>query len=183
MRPLRYSIHVTLDGCCDHSAMDGDLEMHRRGAESLARADALIFGRVTYGMMESAWRPMAANPGSLPEETRLFAQTIDKAKKYVVSNSLKTVDWNAEILRGDLGQAVEKLKQSPGDGLFVGGVKLPMALAELNLIDEYELVVHPRLAGRGPYLFAGLPKPLDVRFTGKTDWESGATAMRYEPAK
>lgn len=163
--------------------MDGDLEMHRRGAEALAQADALIFGRVTYEMMESAWRPMAANPGSLPEETKFFARTIDKAKKYVVSSSLAKVDWNAEILRGDLGQAVEQLKQGPGDGLFVGGVTLPLALAALNLIDEYELVVHPRLAGRGPYIFAGLPEPLDLKVTGKTEWDSGALATRYAPAR
>jgi dihydrofolate reductase len=109
-----------------------------------------------------------------------FARTIDAAKKYVVSSTLDRVDWNAEIIRGDLGQAVEQLKQEPGKGLFVGGVKLPLALAELGLIDEYELVVHPRLAGHGPTLFAGLSKRVDLKLVNRIEFGSGAVAMRYE---
>jgi dihydrofolate reductase len=109
-----------------------------------------------------------------------FARTIDAAKKYVVSSTLEQVDWNAELVRGDLGKAVQQLKQEPGQGLFVGGVKLPLALAELGLIDEYELVVHPRLAGHGPTLFAGLSKPIDLRLVSRLEFGSGAVAMRYE---
>src|SRR6188508_3261940 len=139
MRPLRYSINVTLDGCCDHRVGVPDEELHRHAVENLAQADALLFGRVTYGMMEAAFRP--AWTGEMPDWMRPFRDMIDAAKKYVVSSTLDRVDWNAELVRGDLGTAVEQLKRESGKGLFVGGVKLPLALAELGLIDEYELVV------------------------------------------
>lgn len=183
MRPLRYSINVTLDGCCDHRAGSTDEEQHRYWAENLARADALLFGRVTYEMMEAAWRPSAtgARPDWMTEWMEPFARTIDAAKKYVVSGTLDRVDWNAELVRGDLGTAVRRLKQESGNGVFVGGVKLPLALAELGLIDEYEFVVQPRLAGHGPTLFAGLSKYVDLKLVGRREFGSGAVALRYEP--
>ncbi len=180
MRPLRYSINVTLDGCCDHRAIIPDEDLHRHSAETLNRADALLFGRVTYEMMEAAFRPPPA-ADSRPEWMEPFALTINAAKKYVVSSTLDRVDWNAELLRGDLGTAVQQLKREPGKGLLVGGVKLPLALAELGLIDEYEFVVHPRVAGHGPALFAGLSKPLDLRLVSRQELRSGAVAMRYAP--
>ena len=183
MRPLRYSINVTLDGCCDHREGIVDEELHRRAVEILARADALLFGRVTYEMMEAAWRAPARSgvrPEWMPPWMEPFARTIDAAKKYVVSSTLKQVDWNAELLRGDLGEAVRRLKREPGKGLLVGGVKLPQALAELGLIDEYEFVVHPRLAGHGPTLFAGLPQHIDLRLVSRLEYGSGAVALRYE---
>jgi dihydrofolate reductase len=133
-------------------------------------------------MMEAAFRP-AAQTDARPEWTEPFARTIDAAKKYVVSSTLERVDWNAEFLRGDLGNAVQQLKREPGKGLLVGGVKLPLALAELGLIDEYEIVVHPRLVGHGPALFAGLSKYLDLRLVSRLELGSGAVAMRYEPRK
>ena len=178
MRPLRYSINVTLDGCCDHRAVVPDEELHRHAMEGIARADALILGRVTYEMMESAWR--SPRSGEMPEWTEPFAETIDAAKKYVVSTTLKRVDWNAELVRGDLSEFVQQLKREPGNGLAVGGVKLPLALAELGLIDEYEFVVHPRVVGHGPTLFAGLSKPLDLKLVSRLEYASGAVAMRYE---
>ncbi|MGC2698536.1 MAG: dihydrofolate reductase family protein [Candidatus Angelobacter sp.] len=184
MRPLRYSINVTLDGCCDHRVMIADEDLHRHAVENLAQADALLFGRVTYEMMEAAWRP-AAQPGARPDWMEPFARTIDAAKKYVVSSTLSKdrVDWNAELVRGDLGEAVQQLKLEPGKGLLTGGVKLPLALAELGLIDEYEFVVHPRLVGHGPVLFAGLSKRIDLRLVGRLELGSGAVAMRYEPKR
>jgi dihydrofolate reductase len=109
-----------------------------------------------------------------------FARTIDAAKKYVVSSTLDQVDWNAELVRGDLGKAVQQLKREPGKGLFVGGVKLALSLTELGLIDEYEFIVHPRLAGHGPTLFAGLSKWVDLTLVGRLEFGSGAVAMRYE---
>jgi dihydrofolate reductase len=160
--------------------MSPDEETHRHATESIAQADALIFGRVTYEMMESAWRP----PGqmeTMPDWTAPFGRTIDAAKKYVVSSTLDRVDWNAELVRGDLGEAVEELKREPGKGLFVGGMQLPLALAELGLIDEYEFVVHPRLVGHGPTLFAGLSKHVDLRLVDRHEFGSGAVAMRCEP--
>ncbi|WP_291692423.1 dihydrofolate reductase family protein [Bradyrhizobium sp.] len=103
-----------------------------------------------------------------------FARTIHAARKYVVSSTLDRVDWNAELVRGDLEKAVQQLKQEPGKGLLVGGVTLPLALAELGLIDEYEFVVHPRLAGHGPKLFAGLSKHVDLKLVSRLELSSGA---------
>ena len=186
MQPIRYSINVTLDGCCDHRVMIADEDLHRHAAEIIDRADALLFGRVTYEMMEEAWRQPAqtgVRPDWMEPWMEPFARTIDAAKKYVVSSTLDRVDWNAELVRGDLGKAVQKLKQEPGKGLFTGGVTLPLALAELGLIDEYEFVVHPRLAGHGPTLFAGLSKRIDLKLVSRLEFGSGAVAMRYEPRR
>src|SRR5512146_959318 len=186
MRPLRYSINVTLDGCCDHREGIADEELHRHAVENLEWADALIFGRVIYQMMEDAWRP-AAQTGERPDWMEPwmlpFARSIDAAKKYVVSRTLDRVDWNAELVRGDPGEAVRRLKREPGRGLLVGGVQLPLALAELGLIDEYEFVVHPRIAGHGPTLFAGLSKRVDLKRVSRLEYASGAVAMRYVPRR
>jgi dihydrofolate reductase len=156
--------------------------LHRHAIENLNQADALLFGRVTYEMMEAAFRPRAET-ATRPDWTEPFARTIDAAKKYVVSSTLDRVDWNAELVRGDLGKAVQQLKRQLGKGLFVGGVKLPLALTELGLIDEYEFVVQPRLAGHGPTLFAGLSKHVDLRLVSRLEFASGAVAMRYEPRR
>jgi len=180
VRPLRYSINVTLDGCCDHRAMVPDAELHRHAAETLAQADALLFGRVIYEMMEAGWRKPAP-AGALPDWTEPFARTVNAAKKYVVSSTLKSVNWNAELVRGDLRTAVEQLKREPGNGLYVGGVTLPRALAEWGLIDEYEFIVHPRLAGHGPTLFAGLSQIVDLTLVSRQEFRSGAVSMRYVP--
>lgn len=186
MRPLRYSINVTLDGCYDHLAVTPDEEMHRYHADSIARADALLLGRVTYGMMEEAWREPGSSgvmadwmtPWMMP-----FARTIDAARKVVVSTTLDRVDWNAELIdprRDDLAVAVTRLKQSPGREVFVGGVQLAQALTELGLIDEYDLMVHPTLAGHGPTLFAGLTRPVALKFVGHHLLGTGAIVLRYE---
>jgi dihydrofolate reductase len=111
-----------------------------------------------------------------------FAETIDLAKKYVVSSTLRGVDWNAELVRGDLGQAVQRLKQEPGEGLWVGGVTLPLALADLGLIDEYEFLVQPVLAGHGPTLLAGLRERIQLELVDHQPFRSGAVALRYRPA-
>ncbi len=161
--------------------MIADEEIHRHAMENIAQADALLLGRVTYEMMEDAWR--SPRSGAMPDWTEPFARTIDAAKKYVVSSTLDRVDWNAELVRGDLGKAVQQLKRESGKGLFVGGVKLPLALAELGLIDEYEFVVQPRLAGRGPTLLAGLSKHLDLTLVSLLEFGSGTVAMRYEPRR
>jgi dihydrofolate reductase len=185
MRPLRYAINVTLDGCCDHQAVSPDEEIHRYWAAQLSRADALLFGRVTYEMMEAAWRPSPEGmwPDWMADWMIPFAETIDAAKKYVVSGTLEHVDWNAELVQGDLGEAVQQLKQESGTALAVGGVTLPLALADLGLIDEYEFVVHPIVAGRGPALFAGLGERLELKLVGRQEFRSGAVALRYHPAR
>lgn len=182
MRPVRYSINITLDGCCDHMAIIPDEALHHHAAAGIAQADALILGRVTYEMKESAWRPVAESgerPDWMPEWMVPFAHTIHGIKKYVVSSTLQQVDWNAELLTGDWAERVRTLKQSSGNGLMVGGVQLPLAMAELGLIDEYELVIHPRISGHGPTLFSGLSKPVDLAYVDQQVLVSGAVAMRY----
>jgi dihydrofolate reductase len=142
--------------------MIADEDLHQHALENIEQADALLFGRVTYEMMEAGWRRPAL-AGARPDWMEPFARTIDAAKKYVVSSTLDRVDWNSEIVRGDLGKAIKQLKEQSGKGLLVGGVTLPLALAEMGLIDEYEFVVHPRLTGHGPTLFAGLSKQVDLK--------------------
>jgi dihydrofolate reductase len=166
--------------------MIADEALHHHAAENLERADALLFGRVVYEMMETAWRAPArtgVKPDWMESWMLPFARTIDAAKKYDVSSTLDRVDWNAELVRGELGEAVRQLKRESGRGLLVGGVTLPMALAEMGLIDEYELVVHPRIAGHGPTLFAGLSKHVDLKLVSRLELGSGAVAMRYEPVR
>jgi dihydrofolate reductase len=180
VRPLRYSINVTLDGSCDHRMGIADEELHRHAVANLERADALLFGRVIYQMMEDFWRPFARS-GDGPAWMMPFARTIDAAKKYVVSSTLARVDWNAELVRGDLSNAVRQLKEAPGRGLFVGGVTLALALAELGLIDEYEFLVHPVLAGHGPTLFAGLKERRVLKLVGRQEFRSGVVVLRYQP--
>jgi len=163
-----------------------DAELHRHATENLARADALLFGRVTYEMMEAAFRAPARTgrkPDWMESWMEPFARTIDAAKKYVVSSTLARVDWNAELVRGDLPKTVQRLKRESSKGLLVGGVRLPQALAELGLIDEYEFVVQPRLAGHGPTLFAGLSKHVELKLVSRLEFGSGAVAMRYEPRR
>jgi dihydrofolate reductase len=186
MRPLRYSINVTLDGCCHHEAgLPPDEESMRYWTAAVERADALVFGRLTYEMMESAWREPTTGtwPDWMGEGDIQFAEAIHRAKKYVVSSTLSEVDWNAKLVQGDLRQAVERLKAEPGEGLWVGGVTLPLALADLGLIDEYEFVVQPVLAGHGPTLLAGLRERIALELVDRHEFRSGAVALRYRPTQ
>ncbi|MFD4369689.1 dihydrofolate reductase family protein [Rhodococcus sp. NPDC058521] len=184
MRPLRYSINITLDGCCHHEAgVPPDEESMRYWTAEMERADALLFGRVTYEMMESAWRrpSTGAWPDWMREWETPFAEAIDRTKKHVVSSTLSEVDWNAELVRDDLEQSVRQLKSEPGQGLFVGGVTLPLALADLGLIDEYTFLVQPVLAGHGPTLLAGLRERTRLELVDRDELRSGTLALRYRP--
>jgi dihydrofolate reductase len=176
VRLLRYSINVSLDGCVDHTAGRVDPESHRHSADTLARADALIFGRTTYELMEF-WRTAT----DLADWMQPFATTINAATKYLVSSTRRADGWGTENLDGDPVEAVRALKEQPGGELYVSGVTLPRALAEAGLIDEYELVVYPMVIGRGPRLFDGLAEPLDLRHVGTTEFESGTRVERFVP--
>jgi len=145
-----------LDGCCDHRAIIPDEDTHRHAAENIEQADALLLGRVTYEMMEAGWR-RPAPAGARPDWMEPFARMIDAAKKYVVSSTLDRVDWNAELVRGDLGKAVQQLKRESGKGLLVGGMKLPLALAELGLIG---CTRNGETNEKGIRLLEGTQKPL-----------------------
>ncbi|MGX1585720.1 dihydrofolate reductase family protein [Microbacterium sp. NPDC055502] len=184
MGTLRYSINVTLDGSCHHEAgLPPDEESMRYWTAQVREADAMLFGRVTYELMESAWRRPAS--GTWPEWMRPwevpFARAIDRARKYVVSSGLDAVDWNAELLRGDLAEQVARLKTEHAR-LSVGGVTLPVALAQHGLIDEYEFLVHPVVAGHGPPLLGGLTGQLRLELVDRRELRSGAVVTRYRPA-
>ncbi len=178
MQPLRYSINVSLDGCVDHMAGSPDEESHLHAAQTIARADAIILGRTTYELMEF-WRTAE----DLPLWMRPFKEAIDAAKKYLVSSRREPDGWNTEALTGDPVEAVRQLKEQPGVGLYVGGVTLPLALADAGLIDEYEFVVSPTVVGHGPRLFDGLAAPLDLKLVGTTEFASGTRAHRYVPVR
>ena len=173
---MRYSINVSLDGCVNHMAGTPDEESHNHAAQTIARADAIILGRTTYELMEF-WR----TAHELPPWMRPFQQSIKAAKKYLVSSTREADGWNTEALTGNPVEAVRKLKEQPGEGLYVGGVTLPIAVADAGLIDEYEFVVYPTVVGRGPRLFEGLAEPLNLRLVGTTEFASGARAERYVP--
>lgn len=182
MRPLRFSLNVTLDGCYDHTVGIPDADLHRNAEAYIAGCDAMLLGRKTYQLMESAWRMPASGvwPDWMPEWMQPFARMMDSAKKYLVSSTLDTIEWNTEMVRGELATFVQQLKQQPGKGIGVGGVQLAMALTELGLIDEYQFVVHPRIVGRGPTLFQGLSKMVDLKLVGREEFGSGVVAMKYE---
>jgi dihydrofolate reductase len=186
MRPLRYCINVSLDGCVHHEAgLAPDEESMAYWTAQMERADAMLFGRVTYEMMESAWRRPATGvwPDWMGDWEIPFAEVIDRGRKYVVSSTLAEVDWNAELLRGDLRRSVEELKAQPGGDLFVGGVTLPSALADMGLIDEFEFLVQPVLAGHGPTLLAGLRERIELELVDRREFRSGAIAVRYRPTR
>jgi len=184
MRPLRYAINVTLDGCVHHEAgVAPDEELMRFWTAEMGRADALLYGRVTYEMMQEAWRRPISGlwPVWMQEWESPFAEAIDRTPKHVVSSTLAAVDWNAELVRGDLEDAVRQLKEQPGAGLSVGGVTLPLALADLGLLDEYTFVVHPVLAGHGPRLLDGLRESIRLEVADRREFRSGPVATRYRP--
>ncbi|MDF1489597.1 dihydrofolate reductase family protein [Tessaracoccus caeni] len=185
MRPLRYSINVTLDGCVHHEAgVLPNEESMRYWTDGIARGGGLLYGRVTYEMMESAWRKPATGPWPdwMDEWDIPFAEAIDQAKKYVVSQTLDSVDWNAELVNGDLERAVRRLKEEPGEALLTGGVTLPLALADLGLIDEYEFLMLPVLAGHGPTLLSGLRERIPLELMDRQEFRSGAVLLRYRAA-
>ena len=184
MRPLRYAINVTLDGCVHHEAgVAPDEELMRFWTEQMTQSDAELYGRVTFEMMREAWK--RPDDGVWPDWMETwehdFADTLDRAKKYVVSSTLDEVDWNADLVRGDLSEAVRALKEQPGKGLSVGGLALSSALTDLGLIDEYLFVVHPIVAGHGPYLLEGLRERVNLELVERREFGSGATLMRYTP--
>lgn len=182
MRSLRYSINITLDGCCDHRVMIPDEATHQHAAAQVARSDAMLLGRVTYELMEAGWR-QPVPPGTRPAWMESFATSINAVRKYVVSRTLTQLDWNSELVVSDLDAAVRQLKAMPGSTIGLGGVTLPRALAALGLIDEYEFVVHPRVVGHGPTLFAGLSRIVDLTLVDRQEFPSGAAVLRYVPRR
>ena len=185
MQLLRYSIGLTLDGCIDHQAGLPDEHTHAHATAWIGSGDHLVFGRKTYQLMEF-WRPVAEGevPEGMPAWMLPFAEAIGKARKYVVSDTLAaSPGWNTTLIRSaDLEATIRRLKGEPGRGILVGGVALPRHLAACGLIDEYEFIIQPRIAGHGPYLFEGLQAVVDLRLTGRREFPGGHLALTYRPA-
>ncbi|MCM3613893.1 dihydrofolate reductase family protein [Microbacterium enclense] len=182
-QPLRYAINVTLDGCVHHEAgLPPDAESMAFWTDELRRSDTLLYGRVTYELMEGAWRRPESGqwPDWMDASEVAFSEVMDPMRKVVASTSFDAVDWNAELIRGDVVEAVRELKERPGRGIALGGVQLPATLAAHGLIDEYTFVVHPVTAGRGPRLLDGVEAKLEL--VERREFRSGASVQRYRPA-
>lgn len=184
MRHLTLSINVTLDGCCDHTEVIADEELHRYATDLLEDSDGVLFGRVTYELFESYW-PSVATSGSGTKTEVDFARKLNNKRKYVVSSTLGKVEWeNSFLIKGDLAHEMSKLKQEDGNDLAVfGSSGLASALARLGLIDEYHILVQPILAGRGPTLFQGIGQRLDLKLAGTRSFSSGVVMLRYAPVQ
>ncbi|MBD8477021.1 dihydrofolate reductase family protein [Microbacterium sp. CFBP 8794] len=183
-QPLLYGINTTLDGCVHHEAgLPPDAQSMAFWTDELRRSDSLLYGRVTYEMMQVAWRRPASGewPEWMDADDVPFAAVIDAMPKHVASTTLDAVDWNAELLGADLADAVRRLKERPGRGISLGGVQLPAALATAGLIDEYTFVVHPVVGGRGPRLLEGIRDQLRLELVARREFRSGASVQRYRP--
>jgi dihydrofolate reductase len=153
---LTFGTNLTLDGCCDHTAGIADDELHEHFTALMDEAGAMLWGRVTYELMEGFW-PAVARDETAPRALRDWAVKLDAKPKYVVSRTRRDYTWqNTVHVRGELRQAVQRIKDDTPAGVLVGSLGLGAELQRLDLIDEYQLVVHPVLAGRGPRLFEGL---------------------------
>ena len=176
---LTFALNVTLDGCCDHREGIADDELHRYFTRLMDAAGAMLWGRVTYELMESAW-PAVARDEKAPRALREWARKLEAKPKYVVSASRRDFPWNNTFrVEGDLPEAVRQLKKKTPRGLLVGSPTLSAALERLGLIDEYRLVVHPILAGHGPTLFQGLERSRRLELVSTKRLKSGVMALHY----
>ncbi|HEX8698899.1 MAG TPA: dihydrofolate reductase family protein [Myxococcaceae bacterium] len=180
---LTFALNVTLDGCCDHREGIADDELHDHFTQLMDAAGAMLWGRVTYEMMESAW-PAVARDEKAPRAMRQWAQKLDAKPKYVVSSSRRDFPWNNTVhITGDLQEAVAQLKEKTPRGVLVGSPTLGAALERLGLIDEYRIVLHPVLAGHGPTLFQGLASPRRLELLSTKRFASGVIAMHHRRAE
>ena len=183
MRKLIAAINMTLDGFCDHTAMIADDEIHQHYNELLSNADTLIYGRITYQLMESYWPSVVENPtGNKPMDE--FAVLIDNISKIVFSRTLKNVDWkNTQLKKEVIKEEVLELKQQAGKNILVGSPSLIVAFTNLDLIDEYQLGVQPTVLGSGLPLFKNLTDRIDLKLLKTKTFGCGAVTFYYEPAK
>lgn len=176
---LTFAINVTLDGCCDHREGVADDELHDYFTQLMDGVGAMLWGRVTYELMENAW-PAVARDENAPRAMREWARKLEAKPKYVVSSSRRDFPWkNTFRLEGDLREAVTRLKENTPRGVIVGSPRLSAALDRLGLIDEYRLVVHPVLAGHGPTWFQALERPRRLELVSTTRLKSGQVALHY----
>jgi dihydrofolate reductase len=183
MRKLIAAMNMTLDGFCNHTAMIADDEIHQHYNELLRNAGSLIYGRITYQLMESYWPSVVKNPtGNKPTDE--FAVLIDNISKIVFSRTLKNVDWkNTKLKKEVIKEEVLELKQQAGKNILVGSPGLIVALTQLDLIDEYQLGVQPILLGSGLPLFKNLKDRINLKFLKTKTFGCGAVTLYYEPTK
>ena len=176
---LTFALNVTLDGCCDHRVGVADDEMHRYWTRVMDASGAMLFGRRTYELMEDAWPQVARDPQAKPAD-RNWAKKLEAKPKYVVSTTRRDFPWhNTHHMEGDLAQAVTALKEATPRGVLVGSPQLSAELHRLELVDEYLFVVHPVVAGHGPYVFAGLQAVQQLAFVASKKLKSGIVALHY----
>jgi dihydrofolate reductase len=182
MRKLIAAINITLDGFCDHTAMIADEELHQHYNELLNSADTILYGRITYQLMEY-WPTVVKNPTGI-KSTDEFAVTMDNIPKIVFSNTLKNVEWKtAKLAKKDIKEEVLELKQQAGKNILVGSPSLIAACMNLNLIDEYQLCVHPVILGKGLPLFKNINDRINLKLLKTKTFGSGSITLYYEPAK
>lgn len=183
MRKLIAAINMTLDGFCDHTAMIADEELHQHFNELLRNSDTLLYGRITYQLMESAWPSVVQNPtGNKPFDE--FAVLIDNISKIVFSHTLKRVEWKNTVLKKEIIQKeILALKQQNGKNILAGSPSIIVALGQLNLIDEYQLCVHPVVLGSGLPLFKNVSDQMNLKLLKTKTFGSGTVTLYYQPAK
>ena len=174
---------MTLDGFCDHTVMIADDELHQHYNELLSNADTLLYGRITYQLMESYWPTVVKNPtGKKPTDE--FAVLIDNIPKIVFSHTLKNVDWkNVKLAKGGIKEEVLELKQQAGKNILAGSPSLIVTLMQLDLIDEYQLCVQPIISGNGLRLFKNINDRINLNLIKTKIFGSGSITLYYEPAK
>ena len=183
MRKLIAAINMTLDGFCDHTAMIADDEIHQHYNELLSNADTLIYGRITYQLMESYWPSVVKDPtGNKPMDE--FAVLIDNISKIVFSRTLKNVQWkNTKLKKGIIKEEVLELKQHADKNILVGSPSLIVAFSQPDLIDEYQLAVQPIVLGRGLPLFKNVTSSVNLKLLKTKTFDCGAITLYYEPTK
>ena len=182
---LTFSINVTLDGCVDHQEGIADDETHAFFTHLMDESGAMLWGRVTYEMMETYWPAVARGAVAAPPALREWATKLEAKPKYVVSATRQAFPWtNSHHLAGDLRIGVQKLKEATPAGVILGSGKLAAELDRLDLIDEYRLLVHPRIAGHGPTLYqSGLPGTRRLELVTAQPLRNGAVALHYRRAR
>jgi len=180
MRKIIAAINMTLDGFCDHTAGIPDDEIHQHYAELLSNADTILYGRITYQLMEY-WRTLLENPSD-EKSMNDFAIAIDKIPKIVFSHTLKNVEWeSAKLANRDIEEEVLELKQQSGKDILVGSRSLIIQLMKLNLIDEYQLCIHPVIVGTGLPLFENIKDRTVLKLIKTKTFSGGAVTLYYEP--
>jgi dihydrofolate reductase len=182
MRKLIAAINMTIDGFCDHTAGIADDEIHQHYSELLSNAGTLLYGRITYQLMESYWPAVVKNPTGI-KSTDEFAVMIDNISKIVFSKTLKNVTWrNTKLVKSVVKEEILALKQQEGKNILVGSPSLIVALMQLDVIDQYQLCVHPIILGSGLPLFKDLHDRINLKLIKTKTFGAGQIILYYEPA-